>query len=306
MTHGLDHVAHVVRDLDAAAELYRKLGFTVGARNRHPWGTHNCIVQLPGFFLELLTLAEPDKLGDDGFSTVFGAVARDFATRHEGLAFLILESRDAAADAAAHRAAGIAASDVMRFERDGKTPDGTPVKVGFSLAFAADALSPDIHFATCQQHFPENFWNPDFQKHDNGASAVAGVVLVADNPAAHLDFMRAFTAATAAEATNNEANGGFRIVLPRGVIDVVTPAAFTRQYGLAAPATDRGPRLAALRLAVTDTGAVKSCLRRAGIALATGGALAAPAAGTAVYNPDSGAVSVPALGLALIFEGPTA
>ena len=63
MPRGLDHIVHAVRDLDAAAELYRGLGFTVGARNRHPWGTHNHIVQLPGFFIELLTLAEPDKLG---------------------------------------------------------------------------------------------------------------------------------------------------------------------------------------------------------------------------------------------------
>ena len=54
-----------------AADLYRRLGFTVGARNRHPWGTHNHLVQLPGFFVELLTMAEPDKLGTDGFSKLF-------------------------------------------------------------------------------------------------------------------------------------------------------------------------------------------------------------------------------------------
>ena len=73
MPRGLDHIVHAVRNLDAAADLYRRLGFTVGARNRHPWGTHNHIVQFPGFFIELLTLAEPDKLGSDGFSTLFGA-----------------------------------------------------------------------------------------------------------------------------------------------------------------------------------------------------------------------------------------
>ena len=43
MARGLDHIVHAVRDLDAAAELYRRLGFTVGARNRHPWGTHKHI-----------------------------------------------------------------------------------------------------------------------------------------------------------------------------------------------------------------------------------------------------------------------
>src|SRR5262249_36341220 len=69
---GLRHRVHAVRDLEAAAELYRRLGFTVGARNQHSWGTHNHLVQLPGFFIELLTVAEPQKLGSDGFSALFG------------------------------------------------------------------------------------------------------------------------------------------------------------------------------------------------------------------------------------------
>ena len=29
------------------------LGFIVGARNRHDWGTHNRLVQMPGFFIEI-------------------------------------------------------------------------------------------------------------------------------------------------------------------------------------------------------------------------------------------------------------
>ncbi len=91
MARGLDHIVHAVRDLDAAADLYRRLGFAVGARNKHPWGTHNHIVQLSGFFIELLTFAEPEKLGSDGFSTMFGAYNRDFITRGEGFSLLILE-----------------------------------------------------------------------------------------------------------------------------------------------------------------------------------------------------------------------
>ena len=147
MARGLDHCVHAVRDLAAAADLYAGLGFTVGARNKHPWGTHNHLVQLPGFFVELLTLAEPDKLGDDGFSRLFGAYTGDFLKRGEGLSLMILQSDDAKADEAAFRAAGIAASETMRFEREGRRPDGSPVKVAFSLAFAADKHAPAIHFA---------------------------------------------------------------------------------------------------------------------------------------------------------------
>ena len=243
MARGLDHIVHAVRDLDAAAELYQNLGFTVGARNKHPWGTHNRIVQFPGFFIELLTLAEPDKLGHDGFSILFAAYNRDFIDRGEGLSMLILESRDAQADEAVFRDKGIAASKDMRFEREGKRPDGSTVKVGFSLAFAEDKHAPDIHFCICQQHFPENFWNSAFQNHANGVQQIAGIVIVADDPVQHRDFLLAFTGADQAEVTAD----GFHIALPRGAVDIMTPPVFTERFGVAAPDTSRGARLAAMR-----------------------------------------------------------
>ena len=261
MPRGLDHIVHAVRDLDAAAELYRSLGFTVGARNRHPWGTHNYLVQLPGFFIELLTLAEPDKLGDDGFSTMFGAYNRDFLKRHEGLSLLILESRDARADELAFRTAGIAASETLRFEREGRRPDGTPVKVAFSLAFAEDRQAPDIHFAVCQQHYPENFWNPAFQKHANSATGVAGIVAVAKEPERHRDFMQTFAGG---EAKPTE--GGFAVDTPRGTIEMTTPDAFLRRFGVKAPDVSRGARLAAIRFTVADASLVQNAPELAGIA----------------------------------------
>ena len=142
MPRGLDHVVHAVGDLEGAAGLYRRLGFTVGARNRHSWGTHNHVVQLPGFFIELLTVAEPENLGTDGFSNLFGRFNQSFLSNQEGLSLLLLESDDAAADAAAFESAGIGASEVLKFEREGKRPDGAAVKLAFSLAFARDARSP--------------------------------------------------------------------------------------------------------------------------------------------------------------------
>jgi catechol 2,3-dioxygenase-like lactoylglutathione lyase family enzyme len=61
MPNGLDHIVHAVRDLDAAAAFYASAGFIVGARNRHPWGTHNRIVQLKNCYIELLAVAEPER-----------------------------------------------------------------------------------------------------------------------------------------------------------------------------------------------------------------------------------------------------
>jgi len=261
LPRGIDHIVHAVRDLDAAASLYRGLGFTVGARNRHPWGTHNYIIQFPGCFIELLTLAEPDKLGSDGFSRLFGAYNGDFLKRGEGLSLLILESRDAIADAAGFRKAGIAAAEVVRFEREGKRPDGTTVKVAFSLAFAEDKGAPDLGFAVCQQHYPENFWNPAFQQHANSVSAIAGAVIVADEPSKHLDFMQSFSGAAAQQGDN-----GFVITTLRGAVDVMTPGAFTHRFGVAAPDMNRGARLAAIRFVATDASLLQSAPEFAGMA----------------------------------------
>ena len=60
----------------------------------------------------------------------------------------------------------------LRLRARGKRPDGTPVKVAFSLAFAPDPEAPDVGFFTCQHHYPENFWNPAFQVHANTAIGV--------------------------------------------------------------------------------------------------------------------------------------
>jgi hypothetical protein len=262
MSRGLDHIVHAVRDLDAAADLYRRLGFTVGARNRHPWGTHNHIVQFPGFFLELLAVVEPEKLGGDGFSTLFGAFNRDFLKEHEGLSLLLLESDGASADAAAFRAAGIAASDVLNFERAGKRPDGSAVRVGFSLAFARDAKAPAIGFAVCQQHFPENFWNAQFQRHPNTASAIAGAVLVAENPADHHVFLSAFTGVRDLKSTSS----GITAATQRGDIKVMDPAAFRAHFGAEPPALAAGARLAAVEFSVRDRAALAAALDAGGIA----------------------------------------
>jgi catechol 2,3-dioxygenase-like lactoylglutathione lyase family enzyme len=261
MARGLDHIVHAVRDLDAAADVYGRLGFTVGARNRHPCGTHNRLVQLSGFFIELLTLAEPDKLGSDGFSQNFGRYNQDFLARHEGLSLVILETRDAASTAAEFAAAGILASDVVRLAREGRRPDGSAVQLAFSLAFARDAAAPGLMFAACQHHFPENFWNPAFQVHANKACGIGGAVMVADNPADHHIFLSAFVGERDLAATSS----GIVVSTPRGDIAVMAADAFAPHYGVAAPDVSGGPRLAAIRIEVADMAATVRHLQASGV-----------------------------------------
>jgi hypothetical protein len=285
MSRGLDHIVHAVRDLDAAAALYERLGFVVGTRNRHDWGTHNRIVQFDGFFIELLTLGDPERLGSDGLSTLFGRFHQTFLERGEGLSMLLLAGTDAAADARAFSEAKIAASGPLRFERQGRRPDGTPVKLAFSLAFARDPAAPAAGFAVCQHHFPENFWNPDFQVHPNTACGVAGAVLVADNPADHHIFLSAFAGERELQSTSS----GVAVKTVRGDIRIMDAAAFHSHFGAPPPDPAGGMTLAALRLFVRDMDAADAVLQRAGVALRR-------RAGRRVVGPQA------AFGATLVFE----
>jgi catechol 2,3-dioxygenase-like lactoylglutathione lyase family enzyme len=264
MPHGLDHIVHAVRNLDAAAALYRRLGFTVGTRNRHPWGTQNHVVQLPGFFVELLGTQGQERYMGEGFEAFFADVNARFLIRHEGLSFVMLESTSIDADAAAFRAAGIGISDVIRFERASTRADGRQVTVGFALAFARDSRAPWIGFAACQQQHPGNFWNAHAQRHPNSATAIAGIVLVAENPSDHHIFLSAFTGVRDLHASSS----GVIAAIPRGDIRIMFPAAFEDHYKVAAPDIAEGMRLAALRFTVGGQAPLEQALTHGGIAFA--------------------------------------
>jgi hypothetical protein len=249
MPHGLDHIVHAVRDLDAAAEFYASAGFTVGARNRHPWGTHNRIVQLKNCYIEILTVAEPEKIVPHSVrSFSFGAFNRDFLAQREGFSMLILNSRDALEDARMFEAAGISDFEVFDFAREGTKPDGTPVKLAFSLAFAQDQASPNVRFAACQHHFPENFWDPAFQTHANGAKAVFGAALVADNPSGHQAFLKSFTGVDEL----NLSSIGVTAHTENGDIEILEATSFRDQSGVSSGLKGHGVALGAMRFAVVD------------------------------------------------------
>jgi hypothetical protein len=288
MPRGLDHIVHAVRDLDAAAEFYRHAGFTVGARNRHAWGTHNHIVQFPGVFIELIAIGEPELIRIDAPGTFsFGAFLRDFLAREEGLAMLVLEGRGAAEDVAAFREAGIGDFKPFNFEREARRPDGSPTKVAFSLVFAADEKAPDIGYFTCQQHHPENFWNPAFQQHVNGAATIAGIVIVSENPEEHRHFVSSFAGERHIDADAT----GISAATPRGIIQVMNPRTWHVATGTKPPDLMRGAHLAAIRFAVRDKAAAMAVLKSGGIA-------ASERNGSAVVPPAS------AHGATLIFESP--
>jgi Glyoxalase-like domain len=285
LPRAIDHVVIAAHDLDAQAALFRRLGFQVGPRNRHPWGTENHIVQFEGSFLELVGLGKGFVAPSPapGVYSFAGFLAA-FLQRREGAAMLVMHSTDAEADRAEFARAGIGDFARFDFARKGRSLDGAEVDVAFSLAYAQAHGLPDAGFFVCQQHFPENFWNARLQVHRNGVGRIAGLVLAQARPQERVDFMRSFVGASKARAIE----GGFAIETNGAEIEVLTWPAIGERYGAAVVASD-GPPLAVLRLGVEDiavTGAI----------LAQGGTPFTPRGESLVV------AAADALGVAIVFE----
>lgn len=263
MPRAIDHLVLATRDLDQTADLYRRMGFTIGARNRHAWGTLNHIVQLGGNFLELIA-TEPGFVAPAEAEPVwqFAGFLDRYVRRREGLAMLVLGSQDAVRDAQDFEQAGIGAAPPFFFERQGKRADGTPVHVAFTLAFAQSPLVSEAGFFVCQQHFPEAFWSPALQRHENGAVRVAAVTLAALDPTALFDLLHKFSGAPA-----KVTDGGLSFACDNeGRIEVVTPDAARTSLGFdVEPAAGGLPRFAGYRIAVSNLSRTRACLAANGV-----------------------------------------
>ena len=248
MLRGLDHVVVAVRDLDAAGKAFTELGFTVTPENRHPWGTANRLIQLDGFFIELLSVAEPDKIVEPaGNAFSFGAFNRDFLKTRQGASMLVLDSTGAEGDRADFQRAGLQLYDPFSFERIANLADGSTARVAFDLTLVGDPLGPGIGYFTCHNRYPENFWKPAFQQHANGAAAIRSVYLIAADPSDHHEFLGAFSGQREMRATSL----GLELETARGNISVLSPFGFEALVGaqIAPDDTSGLPRIAAIEIA---------------------------------------------------------
>jgi hypothetical protein len=220
----LDHVVLAGPDLAAAAARYEALGFTLTPQAWHDdrMGTTNRLAQFPGrTFVELLEVDRPAGLMDHGAGVFgFGAWNRDYVAVREGASMIVFRTENARDDIARWRALGIDTYDPFDFERQAATPEGDTVTVGFSLGFATSPEMPELAVFACEQRAPEHFWKPAYQEHPNGARDLAGVVLVADDPARTAGFFgRLFGGAV------EPVDGGASVACGPHRIEVLTPEA---------------------------------------------------------------------------------
>ncbi|MET1415720.1 VOC family protein [Roseibium sp. HPY-6] len=248
MLRGLDHLVVAVNDLDAAGRAYEAMGFTITPENRHPFGTANRLIQFNGFFIELLSVADPSLITETiGRTFSFGAFNRDFLKTGEGASMLVLDSQGAGGDRDDFEKSGLDLFEPFSFERTAHLPGGETAKVAFDLTILRDPLSPKIGYFTCHNKFPENFWKPAFQQHANGAQDIRCIYMIAGDPSDHHEFLGAFTGQREMRATSL----GLELETARGKLSVLNPEAYRALVGQeAAHAVRNGlPQIAAIEFA---------------------------------------------------------
>jgi catechol 2,3-dioxygenase-like lactoylglutathione lyase family enzyme len=172
---GIDHVLVGVRDLDAAALAWTRLGFELTPRGRHiGWGTANYCIMFPRDFIELIGIVDPAQ-ESNGLDR--------FLDRRQGLMSVAWASRDSAATAASLKASGIEAGEPRDLARQFELPEET-VLLRFKLVSLPEAATPAMPSFVCQHLTPEPMRQPLWLRHPNGAVGLKGITIVADDPPA--------------------------------------------------------------------------------------------------------------------------
>ncbi len=177
---GIDHAVVVVRDLDKAAETWRRLGFTVSPRGTHSakMGSGNYTIMLDPDYIELLGVL---------VETEHNAPTRAFlANRGEGIERIAFTALDSAAGADEIRARGCEPLGPTDFERPVTMPDGSQSAARFRIFQWPPA---GLRIFACQHRTRETVWIPELMKHANGAKRLERALVVSPEPArdaAHL------------------------------------------------------------------------------------------------------------------------
>jgi hypothetical protein len=184
---GIDHAVVMVKDLDHAAENYKRLGFTVSPRGTHSahMGSGNYTIMFDPDYMELLGVLTP---------TEHNAPARAFLERSgegiERIAFTAVDSADGAEEIRARGYVPIGPTD---FERPVTMPNGTVSAARFRTFQWPTAEAPGgVRIFACQHKTRETVWIPELMKHANGAKRLKQVLIVTPDPAqdaAHLSRM---------------------------------------------------------------------------------------------------------------------
>ena len=245
---GLDHVILAVRDLDAAAAAFQRLGFTLSSRGEHAeWGTANLCLMFGDDYIELLAAVAEGEPADR---------LRAFTATREGLMGLVFGSSDGAADAAR-----LGLEPPGSLSRTIVTAEGPRLARFVAAILPADA-TPGAASFLCQHLTPELLRQPGWTSHANTALGIASVTAVLADPITAMaawDQVIGPAASTATDDTVTVHSGRGLVFLCRpDDLDQLHPEA--EDEPVAPP-----PAMVAMTVTVASTDAAARVLRANGI-----------------------------------------
>jgi hypothetical protein len=171
---GLDHVVVMVDGIDAAQRQYRRLGFQVQPRGFHTkLGTANHLMIFEQDYFEILGIVAP---------TEFNAERREWLKAGGGLANVALATDGADLAFDAFKAAGLDPDAPLFFDRAVEIA-GKTEKAAFRTVRIPKTNMPVVGFFVCEHLTPQFVYRADWAKHPNGARGIAGVTVIAEQPA---------------------------------------------------------------------------------------------------------------------------
>jgi hypothetical protein len=171
----LDHVAHFVPDLGAAAQVAESLGFKVTPESAHraqgaPAGTSNRCIMLEEGYIEILAPT---------LDTPHARRARDYMARYDGVHLACFGSPQAEAEHRRLGEHGFEPDPLVSLER---TLEGGG-KVRFKVVYVPPGKMPEGRVQYVEQLAPEAIWTEANLAHANGVTALKAIYVVADDPA---------------------------------------------------------------------------------------------------------------------------
>jgi hypothetical protein len=253
----LDHIAHFVPDMSAAAEALDRLGFTAtpySEQSHRPTpagplvaaGSANRCVMFESGYIELLTPTAATPIGDQ---------LRAAIARYVGVHLIAFGTADAQADRERLARAGFAPLDPVALQRPIDTPDGSGI-ARFTVVRVPPGTMAEGRIQFCRQHTPELLWQPRWTRHRNGATGLAWVLVCAADPA---DAARRYSRFTGL-APNAEGRA-WCLGTARGAVLFATPQTIVETLGAAPPAL---PSIAGYGLASSDSATAARLAEAAG------------------------------------------
>jgi hypothetical protein len=220
----LDHVAHFVPDLQAAASALEKLGLVVTPESAHrtqhgPAGTSNRCLMLEQGYVEILA-----PVSDMRLSTPNSERVRERMKRFVGVHLCCFGTPDPAGEHARLAANGFEPEPLVNLARN--LPDGTPVR--FNVVYVPPAKMPEGRIQYCEHLTEAEMWREDWV---NRGLRLEAAFVVADDAAEVAARWARFTGALPRR------DGDFvELPLARGKVVIGSRAALVRLLGEAPPA----------------------------------------------------------------------